>query len=266
MNPFDADKIRQSVRQSYASVAKAANENKSHGVAVSCCGVSANSQGIASVELGYSHEQLLAIPKGADMGLGCGNPQAIAQIQKNETVLDLGSGGGFDCFLASRQLQGTGLVIGVDMTADMISKAREHAEKMPFDNVEFRLGEIEHLPVADNSVDVIISNCVINLSPDKKQAFKDCFRVLKSGGRLAISDIVAIKPLPDKLRSDAALYSGCMAGACLIFELETMLSDAGFLDISIDVKEDSCDFIKNWAPNSNIEDYVLSATIVAKKP
>lgn len=200
------------------------------------------------------------------MGLGCGNPQAIASIKTSETVVDLGSGGGFDCFLASKAAGDTGKVIGIDMTPDMLSKARKNAETGGYSNTEFRLGEIEHLPVADNSVDVIISNCVINLSPNKSQVFKDAFRILKPGGRLAISDIVASTELPEHIKKDLQLYSGCMAGASLVSELEAMMQQAGFESVKIAPKDESRKFIKAWAPGINIEDLVVSATIEAVKP
>jgi ubiquinone/menaquinone biosynthesis C-methylase UbiE len=200
------------------------------------------------------------------MGLGCGNPQAIASLKTGETVLDLGSGGGFDCFLAARAVGETGRVIGVDMTPEMVSKARANAAKTEFRNAEFRLGEIEHLPVADNSVDVIISNCVINLSPDKQKVFEDAFRVLKPGGRLAVSDVVATAELPEEVKNDLVLHCGCMAGASLISDVEAMLKESGFRDIRIQSKDESREFIQTWAPGRNIEEYVVSATIEAKKP
>ena len=203
---------------------------------------------------------------GANMGLGCGNPQAIADLKPGETVLDLGSGGGFDCFLAAGQVGETGHVIGVDMTPAMVSKARVNAEKGGFQNVEFRLGEIEHLPVADHSVDVILSNCVINLSPDKERVFADCFRVLKPGGRLAISDVVAFADLPAHVQEDMALLTGCMAGAALISDLEGMLKEAGFQHVRIRPKEESKTFIRDWAPGLRVTDYVVAATIEATRP
>lgn len=206
------------------------------------------------------------MPAGADLGLGCGNPQAIAALQPGETVLDLGSGAGFDCFLAVRQVGPTGQVIGVDMTSEMVAKARENVEKAGYGNVEFRLGEIEHLPVADASVDVIISNCVINLSPDKLQVFREAFRVLRPGGRLAISDIVTTAPLPEEVRRDLALYAGCIAGAATTTKLEAMLRESGFEHIRIQPKDESRQFIREWAPGRNIEDYVASASIEAMKP
>jgi ubiquinone/menaquinone biosynthesis C-methylase UbiE len=200
------------------------------------------------------------------MGLGCGNPQAIAALKPGETVLDLGSGGGFDCFLAARQVGETGWVIGVDMTPEMIRKARDNAKKGGFTNVEFRLGEIERLPVADRSVDAIISNCVINLSPDKSAVFQEAFRVLKPGGRLAIADIVATASLPDDIRNDLALRAGCVGGAVAMDEIETFLREAGFREIHIQPKDQSRDLIREWAPGRSVEDYVISATIEAVKP
>jgi SAM-dependent methyltransferase len=200
------------------------------------------------------------------MGLGCGNPQAIAALQPGETVLDLGSGGGFDCFLAARQVGETGRVIGIDMTPAMISKARDNAAKGDFRNVEFRLGEIENLPVADESIDIIISNCVINLSPDKPRVFADAYRALKPGGRLAISDVVAFAELPDEIRRDMELFTGCMAGASLVSEVEAMLQASGFAEIRVEPKNESKSFIRDWAPGTDITDYVVSATIEGIKP
>jgi len=215
--------------------------------------------------MGYSIEELASVPEGANMGLGCGNPQAIAALRSGETVLDLGSGAGFDCFLAARQVGSTGKVIGVDMTPDMISKARENARKGSYSNVEFRLGEIEHLPVPDASVDVIISNCVINLSTDKPSVFRDVYRVLKPGGRLAVSDVVATAELPKDVRNDLALYSACVAGAASVTDLESILADIGFADIQIAPKDESREFIREWAPGRNLEEYIQSASIEARK-
>ena len=200
------------------------------------------------------------------MGLGCGNPKDIAKLRTGEIVVDLGSGGGFDCFLSADDVGKTGYVIGVDMTPDMVTKARRNAEKGKYSNVEFRLGEIEHLPLADNVADVIISNCVINLSPNKNQVFKEAYRVLKPGGRLAISDVVATVELPEDMRNDPALISGCVGNASLIEDLEEMMTAAGFTDIRIEPKDESKDFIRGWVPGSNISDYVVSATFEAIKP
>ena len=264
----DADAIRNHVRDNYARVAEASNQGTSCGTESSCCGVSndLDINTLNSLRLGYSQDDLDAVPGGADMGLGCGNPRAIAALQAGQVVLDLGSGGGFDAFLAAREVGATGKVIGVDMTPTMVSKARLNAAKAGFTNVEFRLGEIEHLPIANDTIDVIISNCVINLSPDKPQVFQDAYRVLKPGGRLAISDVVATIDLPEEIKSDPQLYAGCMAGASRIEDLEMMLQAAGFTDISITPKDESRDFIRDWAPGQGVEDYVLSAYIQAVKP
>jgi len=263
-----SDDIRNQVRESYAKVAEASNANEACGIESSCCGVSddIDINTLNSLRLGYSKDDLENVPQGADMGLGCGNPRAIAGLSTGETVVDLGSGGGFDAFLAAREIGESGKVIGVDMTPSMISKARNNADKANFNNVEFRLGEIEYLPIANETVDVIISNCVINLSPNKAQVFQDAHRVLKSGGRLAISDVVASCEMPEEMKNDLALYSGCMAGASLIDELEELMRHAGFNDIKITPKDDSKDFIKDWAPGKNVTDYVLSAHIEAIKP
>ncbi len=188
------------------------------------------------MKIGYTEEDISNVPVESNMGLGCGNPIAIASLKKGEVVLDLGSGGGFDCFLASKQVGETGLVIGVDMTLDMIMLARQNAEEDGYNNVEFRLGEIEHLPVADESVDVIISNCVINLSPDKEKVFKEAYRVLKFGGRLSISDVVATADLPEEIRQDLSLMAGCIAGAEYVENIRIMIQQAGFKNIKLVLK------------------------------
>lgn len=262
------DEFLRMVRDRYAQVANADTAGESCGVGSSCCGTTDDSavNALISTRLGYSQDELDAVPSGADMGLGCGNPKAIAALQPGEVVVDLGSGGGFDCFLAAKEVGASGRVIGVDMTPDMVSKARGNAARGHYDNVEFRLGEIEHLPLADGVADVIISNCVINLSPDKPQVFREAFRILKSGGRLAISDVVATVELPDDMRNDAGLIAGCMGNASLIDDLEQMMRAAGFEQIRIEPKDDSKAFIKDWAPGSNVTDYVVSATIEAIKP
>jgi SAM-dependent methyltransferase len=268
MKPSESDKHRQSVRKTYAGVAEASDGDDCCGTASSCCGVSQDVQlnALISSRLGYSAQDLDNVPQGADMGLGCGNPRAIAGLEPGEVVLDLGSGGGFDAFLAAREVGNQGRVIGVDMTPEMLSKARRNAERGGFRNVEFRLGEIENLPLADASVDVIISNCVVNLSPDKPRVFREAWRVLKPGGRLAISDVVASAELPESLRDDPYLHSACVAGASLVPELEAWLRAAGFTAIQIQPKDESRHFIKDWVPGTGIEDYVLSATIEAAKP
>jgi SAM-dependent methyltransferase len=218
------------------------------------------------LQLGYTPEDLSAVPEGANLGLGCGNPQAIAALRPGESVLDLGSGGGFDCFLAARQVGPTGHILGVDMTPAMISKARANAERIGVRNVEFRLGEIEHLPVGDASVDVIISNCVVNLSPDKEAVFRDAFRVLRPSGRLAISDVIALAPIPAELRSRIEAFTGCVAGAVDAQGLSAMLHRAGFEDVQVTPRPEMSAFIGDWLPGSGAEHYVASATIEARKP
>jgi SAM-dependent methyltransferase len=251
--------VRESVRQNYAKIA---TENRSC-CAPSCCAGGAGSAGDKS---SYSNEDRESVPEGSNLGLGCGNPIAIASLRPGQTVLDLGSGVGFDCFLAANLVGPAGKVIGVDMTAEMIGKARKNASAGGYQNVEFRIGEIEHLPAPDSSVDVIISNCVINLSPDKQSVMREAFRVLRAGGRLAISDIVATRELPDDVRKDLALFSGCMAGATPVNELKVWLIEAGFRDVAIAEKPESREFIREWAPGRGIESYVTSATIEATKP
>lgn len=268
LDSIQKDDKRAQIRQAYAQVAQANAAELNCGTASSCCGVSDDAaiNTLISTRLGYSQEELARAPAGADMGLGCGNPKAIAGLQPGEVVVDLGSGGGFDCFLAAHEVGRSGRVIGVDMTPDMLSKARSNAVQGKYENVEFRLGEIEYLPIADNTADVIISNCVINLSPDKAQVFRDAYRVLKPGGRLAISDVVATIELPQDMRNDPVLIAACIGNASLIDRLEEYLSDAGFIGIRIVPKEESRAFIRDWAPDRGLEDYVLSATIEAIKP
>ena len=258
MNVEQQDQVRQIVREAYGKVASGTSSN----CGTSCCGPGPE----VSRLLGYSAEEMAAVPEGANLGLGCGNPQTIASLKEGETVLDLGSGAGFDVFLAARQVGAAGRVIGVDMTAEMISKARANAAKIGASNVEFRLGEIEHLPLADATVDVILSNCVINLSPDKAQVFRDAFRVLRPGGRLAISDVVCLAEMPAELRRQAEAIAACVAGAARADALEAMLREIGFAEVKVVVNEASRQFIREWAPGSGAENYVASATIEARKP
>ena len=258
------DTIRQAVRQNYASVASAGAARHLKPSEDSCCG--GTPADTAALALGYGEEEVRAVRQGANRGLGCGNPTAIASLQPGETVLDLGSGGGFDCFLASTRVGPEGRVIGVDMTPEMISKARANAAKGGYGNVEFRLGEIERLPVSDNSLDAILSNCVINLSPDKPAVYREAFRALKPGGRLAVSDIVASAPLPEAMRNDLDLLSRCIGGAETVPRLQAMLEEAGFSDIRIRPKDESRSFLREWVPGGKVEDFILSATIEARKP
>lgn len=250
-----SETIREEVRRRYGATASGANC-----CSPDCCGST------AATDLGYSEADKAAAPESANLGLGCGNPLAIASLRQGQVVLDLGSGAGFDCFLAVRAVGPSGKVVGVDMTHEMLNKARANARKNGVSNVEFRLGEIEALPVADNSIDVIISNCVINLSPEKQRVFNEAFRVLKSGGRLAVTDMVATAQLPNEIKEDWGAYTGCMAGASEIEELEQMLLSSGFKDIRIAPKESSRSFIREWLPGKRIEDYLVSATIEAVKP
>jgi SAM-dependent methyltransferase len=256
--------IKEMVRARYGGIASGTASDCCAPAASSCCGVS--DPEAKSARMGYSVEELAAVPEGANLGLGCGNPQAIAAMRSGETVIDLGSGAGFDCLLAARQVGATGHVIGVDMTHEMLKKARDNAATVGALNVEFRLGELEHLPVADSTADVILSNCVINLVPDKAQVFREVFRVLKPGGRLAISDVVNILPLPAELASDGALLCGCVAGAAPVRDIEHWLIAAGFADIRIDVRPESRDMVANWAPGRGIENHVAAAIIEACKP
>lgn len=266
METKNSDEIHHAVRSRYGQIARQKTSGCGCSTFSSCCGAKPVSIEKMSQALGYTKEQLDSAPQGANMGLGCGNPQAIASLKAGETVLDLGSGGGFDCFLAAKSVGKSGRIIGVDMTADMVSKARENAEKLGANNVEFRLGEIEHLPVSDASVDVIISNCVINLSPDKMSVFQEAMRVLKPGGRLAILDVVALQTLPPEIKNDIGLISGCVGGTAEIEAIKTLLAEAGFEDIKIQPKAESRDSIREWFPGRKLEDYVASATIEAKKP
>jgi len=227
MRKEDTKKV---VREGYAKIAK--QDSSCCVSASSCCGSTDLAQNI-SKSIGYTEEELKAVPEGANLGLGCGNPVALASLREGETVLDLGSGAGVDCFLAADKVGEDGRVIGVDMTPEMIERARENARKGNYQNVEFRLGEIENLPAADNSVDVVISNCVINLSPDKRRVFTEAFRVLKPGGRLMVSDIVLLKELPDFIKNSIEAYIGCLSGAIMRDEYIDTIKAAGFQEVRV---------------------------------
>jgi len=283
MDTIYKEKIKESVRESYAKVAKAGGVSIKSSMAASCCGPSDTSADTnvaasccggpevtpeqMSAVMGYSNEEIASVIEGANMGLGCGNPVALASLKTGETVVDLGSGGGFDCFLAAKQVGQSGQVIGVDMTPEMITKARKNADKTGTKNVEFRLGEIEHLPVADNSADLIMSNCVINLSPDKPQVYREAYRILKPGGRLSISDVLATAALPDEIRINLALVAACVGGAETFDDTEKILKEAGFQNIKISANDNSRELIREWDPDKseNAVDYVVSAYIEAVK-
>jgi SAM-dependent methyltransferase len=227
---MEKDAIKNKIKEGYGRVAL---ENRSCcGAPSSCCGSSASIQSIGEM-IGYSQEEMRQVPEGANLGLGCGNPVALASLRQGQTVLDLGSGAGFDCFLAARAVGEQGRVIGVDMTPEMVKKAWENAKKGGYKNVEFRLGDIEYLPVIDHSVDVILSNCVVNLSPNKPRVFLEAFRVLKPGGKLTLSDVVLLRPLPPVLANSAAAYLGCVAGASMKKDYLEMLITAGFSDVQV---------------------------------
>jgi len=235
--------IKKIVREGYAQIAQ--QGSSCCAPPSSCCGNVDRAKEI-SKQIGYTEEEFQMVPEGANLGLGCGNPVALASLKEGETVLDLGAGGGFDCFLAANQVGKNGKVIGVDMTPEMIDRARENARKGIYENVEFRLGEIENLPVADNHVDVIISNCVINLSPDKKRVFQEAFRVLRPGGRLMVSDIVLLKELPEFIKNSVEAYVGCISGAILKDEYIQTVKEAGFRNVRI---VDQASFSLEWLAN-----------------
>ena len=273
LNSLTQDQIKEFVRHRYAAIAVGSSgtdcapaSSCSGSGASSCCGSKAT-PGVddLAARMGYAPSDVEAAGQG-NLGLGCGNPQAIADLRPGEVVVDLGSGAGFDCFLAARQVGASGRVIGVDMTHEMLARARANATQMNLPHVEFRLGEIEHLPVADNSADVIISNCVINLSPDKPQVFREAFRALKSGGRLAVSDVVLTRPLPPQVSSTLEMFGGCIGGAACVDDRTHWLAEAGFQDVRIDLRAESRDLIRDWAPGQGVEDYVVSAAIWARKP
>lgn len=255
MDTRENDEVRAQVRSAYAKVARGQD-----GCSIGCCGAEAGGSRL----LGYTSDELSSVPEGADLGLGCGNPQAIAALKTGETVLDLGSGAGFDCFLAAKRVGRRGRVIGVDMTPEMVAKARDNARRVDATNVDFRLGEIEHLPVLDASIDAVLSNCVINLSPDKGAVFREAFRVLKPGGRLAISDVIATQPMPAALAKDLEAYTGCVAGAASVELLRRLLAEVGFEEVSIRVRDGTAAIMERCMPGSS--DYVASATIEGRKP
>lgn len=245
-----AEKVKKIVKESYAKIAQS-----SGGCGCGSCGCSSN-QAVQrqSGQMGYSQDEMNQAPTGSNLGLGCGNPVAIASLKEGDVVLDLGSGAGFDAFLAAKKVGETGKVIGIDMTEEMIEKARENAKKSGFSNVEFREGDIENLPVDENTVDVVISNCVINLAPNKEKVFKEIYRVLKSGGRLMVSDVVLVKPLQDELKNNEELLAGCVGGAILKQDYLELLGRAGFSDIKIHKETPAF-----------LEDYGLSITFSAIK-
>ncbi len=271
---LETETVRDAVRRRYDAIATGDASSPATAPTGSCCS-SASAPTAAggccgadtqAKTLGYSDTDLAGIPDGANLGLGCGNPVAIASLTPGQTVLDLGAGAGFDAFLAARAVGPTGRVIGVDMTPAMVTKARANARKGAWTNVEFRLGEIEALPVADASVDVIISNCVINLCPDKTPVYGEAFRVLRPGGRIAVSDVVARTALPSEVKSDLALHSGCLAGATLHADLEQILTTAGFTDIVIRPKGNSDAIITSWESKRGFESVVFAAEVTARKP
>ncbi|MDS0295879.1 arsenite methyltransferase [Halogeometricum luteum] len=273
---LDPDEQRRAVRERYARIA--ASDTASDTAAESdsdssdcgeggCCDADPDAtDGADSTALGYTDDDVAAVADGADLGLGCGNPNALAALEPGETVLDLGSGAGFDCFLAAREVGESGRVVGVDMTPEMVEKARANARKNDATNVEFRLGEIEHLPVSDGAADVVVSNCVINLSPDKPRVFREAYRALRPGGRLAVSDVVLTASLPEGVRHDPDSVAACVAGASTVDDLDAMLADAGFEDVDISPKEESAEFIGEWDDSLPLEEYIVSATIEARKP
>lgn len=262
MSDFKKVDVRDAVRDSYKKIA--IGNLKENG----CCsgGLNIKKSSIEiSRKIGYSDEEISTAPEEANMGLGCGNPQLIANLKEGETVIDLGSGGGFDCFLASKKVGAKGYIIGVDMTPEMINKSRVMSKKYKYRNVDFRLGEIENLPIADNTADAIISNCVINLSPNKQRVYNEVYRVLKNGGRIAISDIVLIRELTEEMKQDEKLYCGWVTGASSVEELESYLEKAGFNDIKIETQEVPKEYAEKWAHNLKVGEYIMSASVRAIK-
>jgi len=264
---MDEAQIKEMVRARYSGIAAESEASCCTPATSACCATEVVETPEAKARrMSYSEAELAAVPEGANLGLGCGNPQAIAALQAGETVVDLGSGAGIDCFLAARQVGPTGHVIGVDMTHEMLKKARDNAASIDADNTEFRLGELEHLPIADGMADVVISNCVINLVPDKAQVFSEAFRVLKPGGRLAVSDVINIAPLPPELQADPALLCGCVAGAAPAERIQTWLREAGFVDVRVTPKSESRELVATWASGRGVENYIASAMVEARKP
>lgn len=250
---------RRAVRERYGAIAGADDRS-------GCCDTSGCGADDYAADLGYTDADVDAVAEGANLNLGCGNPTAIAGLEPGETVLDLGAGGGFDCFLAAREVGPDGHVIGVDMTPEMIERARENVDRNDATTVEFRLGEIEHLPVADAVVDAVISNCVVNLSPDKPQVYREAFRVLRPGGRVSISDVVLTAPIPAELRGDPASVANCVAGAAPAADVERMLADAGFVDVAVDLDADSDEIVETWDDERDLSTFVQSAQITATVP
>ncbi|RNA23294.1 arsenite S-adenosylmethyltransferase [Brachionus plicatilis] len=265
MSDSDISMVKESVKDCYGQVAAETLNNKDLVNPLSCGGATSFPQKDYNKQLGYTDEELNNVPDEAILGLGCGNPNSIAQIKEGQTVLDLGSGAGFDCFIARRKVGEAGRVIGEDMTQGMIEKARRIAEKNAYKNVEFRLGEIESLPIEDNSIDIIISNCVVNLSPAKNKVYKEAYRVLKPGGQIAISDMIATSPIPDWVKNSQELYNGCGTGVSTLDELNEFLNNAGFQRTNIKINENSRQFIKDWEPTGKVQNFVASATIQATK-
>jgi arsenite methyltransferase len=275
---IDSESVRQTVREGYGKIAEKGGSCCS---GVSCCGSNAEDSAQLAKYVGYSAEELMALPEGANMGLSCGNPNALAALQPGEVVLDLGSGGGFDVFIAARKVGATGRAIGVDMTPEMLAKARKNVaayrERSGLDNVEFRLGEIEHLPLADNSVDVVVSNCVINLSPDKPQVWREIARVLKPAGRVAVSDLALLKPLPVQILKMVEALVGCIAGAVLASETERMAREAGLTELRLNPKKDYVaamtdrndplyrKIVEYLPAGSGPDDYITSLEVTARK-
>jgi arsenite methyltransferase len=276
----DPEDVRAKVRTGYSQIAQVGSERRGGGKG--CCGSSPAETEKLAQHVGYSPEELSALPDGANMGLSCGNPNALAALKPGEVVLDLGSGGGFDVFIAGRKVGPAGRAIGVDMTPDMLAKARKNIEsyrqKSGLNNVEFRLGEIEHLPTPDASVDAVISNCVINLSPDKSQVWREIARVLKPGGRVAVSDLALLKPLPPAVEQMVEALVGCVAGAVLVSDTDRMVKAAGLVDVVLTPKSGYVDGMVDWQDplyqkiiahlpaGAKPSDYITSLEVTARKP